>query len=157
MIFKIISVVFNKFSVSWYVPDNPCTSSFFRIIWGWWMRYKCIVKRRLTLKSQYILGHYVLIRCLMVSTDQADPSCFYFTISWILMERHWFYFFHPLHLVQGLRSLEHWLLQKLSMKILFSTIITLNVMIKKMPLSFSKLKKWSSYDLLYVVSSEALH
>ena len=26
-----------------------------------------------------------------------------------------------------------------------------------MPLSFSKLKKWSSYDLLYVVTSEALH
>ena len=25
-------------------------------------------------------------------------------------------FFHPLHLVQGLRSLEHWLLQKLSVK-----------------------------------------
>ena len=35
---------------------------------------------------------------------QADPSCFYFRISWILMERHWFYFFRPLHLVQGLRS-----------------------------------------------------
>ena len=33
------------------------------------------------------------IRCLMVSTDQSDPSCFYFRISWILMERHWFYFF----------------------------------------------------------------
>ena len=43
-------------------------------------------------------------RYLMVSTDQADPSCFYFRISWILMEQHWSYFFHPLHLVQGLRS-----------------------------------------------------
>ena len=58
----------------------------------------------------------VLIRCLMVSTDQADPHCFYFRISWILMKRHWFCFFHPLHLMQGLRSLKHWLLQKLSMK-----------------------------------------
>ena len=57
-----------------------------------------------------------IIRCLMVSTDQADPICFYFRISWILMERHWSYFFRPLHLVQGLRSLEHGLLQKLSMK-----------------------------------------
>ena len=28
-----------------------------------------------------------------------------------------FYFFHPLHFLQGLRSLKHWLLQKLSMKI----------------------------------------
>ena len=55
-------------------------------------------------------------RCLMVSTDQADSCCFYFRISWILMERHWFYFFCPLHLVQGLRSLEHRLLQKLSVK-----------------------------------------
>ena len=43
-------------------------------------------------------------RCLMVSTHQADSRCFYFKISWILMERHWFYFFCPLHLVQGLRS-----------------------------------------------------
>ena len=46
----------------------------------------------------------LFIRCLMVSTDQADPSCFYSRISWILMDQHWFYFFHPLHLVQGLRS-----------------------------------------------------
>ena len=43
-------------------------------------------------------------RCLMVSTNQADPSCFYYKISWILMERRWFYFFRPLHLLQGLRS-----------------------------------------------------
>jgi hypothetical protein len=34
-------------------------------------------------------------RCPMVSTDQADLSCFYFRISWILMERCWFYFFVP--------------------------------------------------------------
>ena len=32
-------------------------------------------------------------RFLMVSTNQADPSCFYFRISWILMEWRWFYFF----------------------------------------------------------------
>ena len=31
-------------------------------------------------------------RRLLGSTNQADPSCFYFRISWILMERHWFYF-----------------------------------------------------------------
>ena len=58
------------------------------------------------------------IRRLMGSTDQADPSCFYFRISWILMERLWFYFFCPLHLLQGLRSLKNWLLQKLSINIL---------------------------------------
>ena len=61
--------------------------------------------------------YYILFtRCLMVSTDQADSHCFYFRISWILMQRHWFYFFRPLHLVQGLRSLEYRLLQKLSTK-----------------------------------------
>ena len=30
---------------------------------------------------------YILIRWLMVSTNQADPICFYFRISLILMER----------------------------------------------------------------------
>ena len=46
----------------------------------------------------------VNIRRLMGSTDQADPSCIYFRISWILKERPWFYFFCPLHLLRGLRS-----------------------------------------------------
>ena len=50
------------------------------------------------------LSIHVAIRCLMVSTDQADPSYFYFRISWILMKRRGFYFFRPLLLVQGLRS-----------------------------------------------------
>ena len=69
----------------------------------------------LTLLSNWFC-YYLSNRCLMVSTNQADSCCFYFRISWILMERRWFYFFRPLHLVQGLRSLKHWLLQKLSMK-----------------------------------------
>ena len=51
-----------------------------------------------------ILDVLVSSRCLMVSTDLPDPSCFYFRISWILMEWRWFYFFRPHHLVQGLRS-----------------------------------------------------
>ena len=38
--------------------------------------------------SKYII-------CLMVSTDQANPSCFYFRILWILMERLGFIFFVP--------------------------------------------------------------
>ena len=110
------------------------------------------------------------------STNQADPSCFYFRISWLFMERRCCCF-HPLYFVQGLRSLDHWLLQKLSMKtfdqkfkfliknryfgalifqeheltswppkivifkILFDATIVLNLMIKKRPLTFSKLKK----------------
>ena len=47
---------------------------------------------------------HFLYRCLMVSTNQSDPSCFYFRITWILMERRWFYFFRPINLLQGLRS-----------------------------------------------------
>ena len=35
---------------------------------------------------------WLCIWCLMVSTDQADSHCFYLRISWILMERHRFYF-----------------------------------------------------------------
>ena len=40
-------------------------------------------------------NNILYIRCLMVSTNQADPSCFYFRISWILMEWCLFYFFVP--------------------------------------------------------------
>ena len=67
-------------------------------------------------ETSLLQNDYISNRRLMGSTDQADPSCFYFRISWILMEQRWFYFFHPLHFLQGLRSLKHWLLQKLSMK-----------------------------------------
>ena len=49
------------------------------------------------------VGKYLLNRRLMGSTNQADPSCIYFRISWILMERPWFHFF-PLQLLRGLRS-----------------------------------------------------
>ena len=59
---------------------------------------------------------YIITTRLMRSTGQANPSCFDFIISWKLMERRWFYFFCPLGLLQGLRSLKHWLLQNLSMK-----------------------------------------
>ena len=38
-------------------------------------------------------GNGLDTRCLMVSIDQADPSYFYFRISWILMEPHWFHIF----------------------------------------------------------------
>ena len=38
---------------------------------------------------------WLCIWCLMVSTDQADSHCSYFRISWILIERHWFYLFVP--------------------------------------------------------------
>ena len=44
-------------------------------------------------------------------------SCFYFRISWILMERRWFNFLCPHCFLQGLRSLKKWLLQNLNMKI----------------------------------------
>ena len=50
------------------------------------------------------------IRRPVVSTNQAYPSCFYFRISWILMEQLSFYFLRPLRFLQGLRSLKQWLL-----------------------------------------------
>ena len=50
------------------------------------------------------------------STDQALPSCFYFRISWILMERPLKHFFGSCGFLEGLRSLKQWLLQKVSMK-----------------------------------------
>ena len=43
----------------------------------------------------------ISIRRLVESTDQADPSCFYFKISWILMDPLWFYFFLSPPLVAG--------------------------------------------------------
>ena len=54
---------------------------------------------------------YYLLDVLWGPNDQANPSCF-------CLERCCFYFFCPLRFLQGLRSLKHWLLQKLSMKIL---------------------------------------
>ena len=37
------------------------------------------------------IGILLYVRCHMVSTNQADSRCFYFRISWILME--WQFFF----------------------------------------------------------------
>ena len=68
---------------------------------------------KLSLFYQATIFHLVLIFFKKVvlfcrrpegSTNQTYSSCFYFRISWILMERRWFYFFRPLHLLQGLRS-----------------------------------------------------
>ena len=70
--------------------DSSCSQS-----------HHAIIKSLLSLSTATT---YIHTRCLMVSTNKADPSCFYFRISWILMERRWFYFFRPLHLLQGLRS-----------------------------------------------------
>ena len=47
------------------------------------------VNRYLDMIISTTLYWYLHSRCLMVSTNQADPSCFYFWISRILMERHW--------------------------------------------------------------------
>ena len=76
--------------------------------------YQCVFQ----VSTFFDITTSLYIKCLMVSTNQADPGCFYFRISWILMEGHWFNFFRPLHLMQGLGSLEHWLLHKISMTIL---------------------------------------
>ena len=65
--------------------------------------------------ASHIIFRYTYIRRPVPSTNQALPSCFYFRIPWILME-HRFLFLCSLGFLQGLRSLKHWLLQKLSMK-----------------------------------------
>ena len=54
-------------------------------------------------------------RYLEGSTSQVYSSGFYFRISWILME--WLYFSQnqTLTFLKGLRSLQNWLTQKLSM------------------------------------------
>ena len=94
--------------------DHLCVlQRYYRVVYDLcYVKCKC----KCNFESKIFSTKYMLFRCLMVSTDQADSRCFYFRISWILMEWRWFYFFHPLQLVQGLRSIEHWLLQKLSMK-----------------------------------------
>ena len=89
---------------------------------GWWTKFQPILA---TLGSihvwhQMFLGYfwpkYLPTRRPVLSTDQAIPSCFFFRISWILMEQRCFYFFCPLGFLEGLRSLKQWLLQKVSMK-----------------------------------------
>ena len=80
--------------------------------WVWWLFKLYIGSPTLS----YFIKTFLHIRRPVPSTDQALPSCFYFRISWILMEQLCFYFFCPLGFLQGLRSLKHWLLQKLSMK-----------------------------------------
>ena len=55
---------------------------------SWFNKYVSIICH-----LEFVTSWSLLSRCLMVSTNQADPGCFYFRISWILMERRWFYFF----------------------------------------------------------------
>ena len=82
--------------------------------------YHCdIVELQMLKKIKQLLQNWFQpIMVTLGSIDQADPSCFYFRISWMLIERPWFYVFCPLDLLQGLGSLKNWLLQKLSMNIL---------------------------------------
>ena len=87
----------------------------------------------------------------MGSTDQADPSCLYFRISWILIEHTLILFFLPPQLVAGPQKPQtltaskpkyenfepkfktSWP-QKISIyKILFDTINTLILRLKKAP------------------------
>ena len=74
----------------------------------------CFIPMEIRHKSQFIwlaqfpaktlvclyLCKIVYIRRPVPSTNQAIPSCFYFRISWILMEQHCFYLFCPLGFLQ---------------------------------------------------------
>ena len=79
----------------------PRRSKFIGNVWGprrhCWETSAQVLQLILGLKvvNHFLIAKYVLSRRLMGSTDQADPSCIYFRISWILMERPWFYFFVP--------------------------------------------------------------
>ena len=88
-------------------------------------------------KKKMMKGGSLCSRRLMGSTDQADPSCFHFSIIWILMEHRCFYFFCPLGFLQGLRSLKHWLLQNLSIPLKMMTL-----------LAARRLGVLSSYDMI---------
>ena len=60
--------------------------------------------------SNASVSHVIMslfIRCVMVSTDQADSRCFYFRILWILMEWCWFYFFFFLPFSAGPQKQQH--------------------------------------------------
>ena len=57
--------------------------------------------------SQLLCLRLMLIRCLMGSTNQADPSRFYFRMSWIMMEQCCFFIFYvPLVFCRYLLSLN---------------------------------------------------
>ena len=70
--------------------------------------YKCkICDSQFSTKQRCYIhtkSKYIPSRRPVSSTDQALPSCFYFRISWILMERPWNHFFGSCGFLQGLRS-----------------------------------------------------
>ena len=78
----------------------------------------------------------------MGSTDQANPSCFYFRITWILMEW-WKIFFFPSACCRASEAsnIDCFKVWKFTKFYLCGIIITLILMIKKRPPIFSKLKK----------------
>ena len=67
----------------------------------------------LSIQTNLRTASSLVTRRLMGSTDLADPSCFYFRISWILMDQHCFYVYGPLGFLQGLKN---WLFQNVGMK-----------------------------------------
>ena len=54
-----------------------------------------IIKSSSISRHLTIFGHYICTRRPVPSTDQALPSCFYFRITWILMEWPWNFFLVP--------------------------------------------------------------
>ena len=87
--------------------------------------FQCQLRRHLTTAAMEIYVDPVMDLCNrrpVPSTDQALPSCFYFRISWILMEQLCFYFFCPLGFLQGLRYiLSTQLLQAQKLKSYYCT------------------------------------
>ena len=71
-------------------PNTSCQP----LISGNWKSKSPIPNNLVVFCCELTYAWTIFSRRLMGSTDQADPSCFYFRISWILMERLWFYFFY---------------------------------------------------------------
>ena len=123
------------------------------------------------LPNCHVLRFWLKSRRPVGSTNQANPSCFYFRISWILIEWCCFYFFSLSWFSAGpqkpqiLTALKtkpenfepkiyetcifdnykynfktSWPPKISISKFVFISIITLNLMIKKRPLTFSNYK-----------------
>ena len=84
---------FSKSNVQKYRPDDM--KRFLVPIFGFCLTSFGFfeVNPRVPLLYYLLYSGYLLIRRPVPSTDQAIPSCFYFRISWILVEQCCFYFF----------------------------------------------------------------
>ena len=95
----------STYAIKGYMYKNWSVS-----LWWWWWQDVIGGKLGHTVTSTV----YTVLWCQPIKLIQVVSTSEYHEYWWNDVD---FIFFWPLHLVQGLRSLKHWLLQKLSMKI----------------------------------------